>query len=188
MSYPEAYPDVAPHLDITTIPNAPRHPLLDVSEDKTVLLQSLDEVVKESLGMAMIFTLVTTLKESAEQLILDRKAALEARKDQELLQAEEEENKKFYGTVVTRERFLEWREKFVAEMAEKERLEKEEKEMEERKKKSGSGKVEERKLTGRQLWERGLVGKVDEDDEAQEGQGDDAASAIDAVEKLKIGA
>ena len=61
-------------------------------------------------------------------------------------------------------------------MEEKERRQREEEEAEDKKKRV---KVEERKLSGRQLWERGLIGKVDEEDL----DGDDAVTAI---EKLKV--
>lgn len=177
VSYPETYPDVAPNLDLSNPPNAPKHPLLDMSEDKLRLLKSLDSTIEENLGMAMIFTLITTLKETAEQLIIERQAALQTAKDQEAAKADEEENRKFHGTVVTKERFLEWREKFMAELAEKERKEKEERELDEKKKRGG--KPEEKKMSGRQLWERGLVGKVDEEEEGDE-------DAIDGMERLKV--
>jgi hypothetical protein len=127
--------------------------------------------------MAMVFTLVTTLKEAAETLISDRLRQAQAARDVVAAEKEEEENRKFHGTIVTRERFLEWREKFRREMEEKERKQKEEEEAEDKKKRGG--KVEEKKLTGRQLWERGLVGKVDEEDL----DGDDA---VPAIEKLKV--
>lgn len=179
VSYPESYPDVAPNLDLSHPPNAPRHPLLDLSEDKARLLKSLDPTIEENLGMAMIFTLVATLKESAEQLIVERQGRLQAEKDQEAARAEEEENRKFHGQAVTRESFLKWRDNFRMEMAEKERKEKEEREMEERKRRGG--KLEEKKMTGRQLWEKGLVGKVEEEDEGDDG-------AIDGLQKLKVAA
>lgn len=175
--YPEAYPDVAPHLDITSPPNAAKHPQLDIQEDKAQLLEALQPTIEDSLGMAMVFTLVTTLKEAAETLISDRVRQVEAVKEVEARQKEEEENRKFHGALVTRERFLEWREKFRKEMEDKERRQREEEEAEDKKKRGG--KAEEKKLTGRQLWERGLVGKVDEEDI----DGDDAVAAI---EKLKV--
>lgn len=162
ISYPESYPDVAPNLDISLPPDSAKHDLLDVQADKAQLLDSLKSTIEDSMGMAMVFTLVTTLKESAEQLMADR-----ARQEQEIIdvaarQKEEEENRKFHGEKVTRERFLEWREKFRKEMEEKERLRKEEEEAEMKVKRV---KVEERKLTGKQLWERGLVGKGEEEGE-----------------------
>jgi hypothetical protein len=178
VSYPQDYPDVAPNVDISAPPDGSRHPFLDVSEDKFRLLQSLEPAIEESMGMAMIFTLVSTLKEAAEALIAEREAGAQAARDAVKRKAEEEENRKFHGTAVTRESFLAWREKFRNEQADKAVKEQEEQEAEDKKKR---GRVEEKKLTGRQLWETGMVGKVDEDD-AEEND------AFDGVEKLKIDA
>lgn len=180
VSYPETYPQVGPHLDLSHPPNAPKHRFLDMSEDKARLMKLLESTVEENLGMAMVFTLVTTLKESAEQLVIERQGLMQAEKDREAAKAEEEENRKFHGAAVTRESFLKWREKFMAEMAEKERNEREEREVEERKRRGG--KPEEKKMSGRQLWEKGLVGKTDEEEEEEEVDDD----AIDSLEKLKV--
>jgi ParB-like chromosome segregation protein Spo0J len=176
VTYPEAYPDVGPYLDVTSPPNASKYPLLDPAEDKAQLLEKLEPTIEESLGMAMVFTLVSTLKEAAEALIEERQKAEEQAREVAARKAEEEENRKFHGTVVTPESFLEWRSKFRKEMEEKEKLRKEEEESDAKGKK---GKVEEKKLTGRQLWERGLVGKGDE----EELEGEDA---VEAVSKLKV--
>ena len=176
VAYPDAYPDVGPHLDITSPPNAAKHPQLDVADDKAELLEALQPMIEDSLGMAMVFTLVTTLKEAAESLISERLQKAEAVRDSELRQKEEEENRRFHGALVTREKFIEWREKFRKEMQEKERKQKEEEEAEDKKKKAG--KPDEKRITGRQLWESGLVGKGEEDVEGED--------AIAAVEKLKV--
>ncbi|KPI42186.1 RWD domain-containing protein [Cyphellophora attinorum] len=181
VAYPEAYPDVGPHLDLAPPPNASKHPLFDVSEDKAQLLEALEPTIEESLGMAMIFTLVSTLKEAAEQLMVDRQKQKNEVQEQVVRKAEEEENRKFFGTKVTSERFLEWQAKFKVEMEEKERLRREEEEAEEKKKggAKGGARSEEKKLTGKELWERGLVGKeVDVD-------GDDLA---EGVKEIKVGA
>jgi len=178
VTYPEAYPDVGPYLDITSAPNAYKHPELDVAEDKAELLQALVPTIEDSLGMAMVFTLVTTLKEAAEILITERLQKAEADRDEQIRKKEEEENRRFHGTLVTKEKFLEWREKFRAEMQEKERKQKEEEEAEDKKKKGGT-KADEKRLTGKQLWESGLVGKGEEDDT----EGEDALAA---VEKLQV--
>lgn len=162
VAYPEAYPDVFPDLDILPDPNGARHPLLDLSTDKARLLESLQPTLEESLGMSMIFSVHTTLKENAEQIIGERIAEQEAKKEAAAAEVQAKEDAKFHGMAVTRESFLEWREKFRKEMAEKQAREIEDREAEEKRKRGG--KLEEKKLTGRQLWERGLVGKVDEDD------------------------
>ncbi|EED24265.1 RWD domain protein (Gir2), putative [Talaromyces stipitatus ATCC 10500] len=178
VSYPEAYPDVAPDLEILTPPNSAKHTRFDIQEDKAHLMNALQPSIEENLGMAMIFTLVSTLKEAAETLIMERVASERQAREREIAQAEEEENRKFQGTLVNRERFLEWRERFMKEMEEAEQREREEKEAEEKKKKPSAR--EEQKLTGRQLWERGLAGKGDYDEEGEE------EVPSEGVEKLQI--
>lgn len=152
-----------------------RYSYLDIQEDKARLLSALDDIIEENMGMAMVFTLVSTLKDGAELLISERQAAAQAIKDVAAAQAEEEENRKFHGTAVTRESFLEWRARFRKEMEEEENKKREEKEAEDRKRKA---KADDR-LTGRQLWEKGLVGKVDEDE-------DEGPDALVEIERLKV--
>ncbi|KAK8089497.1 RWD domain-containing protein [Apiospora hydei] len=173
--YPDAYPDEAPMLDLSPEQNAAPHPLFSVANDKETLLSGLEDTIQENLGMAMVFTLVTALKENAEQLILDRRAAKAREHEEVLLAAEREENKKFHGTPVTRETFIKWREGFMQEM-EDERIRQEEERLAELKK---ARVKEEKKLTGKQLWERGLVGKVDEGD-------DEDGGLAEGVESLKV--
>jgi hypothetical protein len=176
--YPEAYPDEAPMLDITQPPNAPKHAHLDIQDDKKGLLEALAPSIEENMGMAMVFQLVSALKEAAELLIEDRRNVIEKEKEQRLLQAEQEENKKFEGEKVTRERFLEWRDRFQAEMSAEATKRLAEQEAEEKKKRGG--KAEEKKLTGKQLWEQGLAGKLaDEDDE-------DGEDVVEQMRQIKV--
>lgn len=173
--YPEDYPDIAPHLDILAPPNAQPYPHFSVGDDREQLLSSLEETIQENLGMAMIFSLVSTLKESAEQLIQERKDVETLAHEEIKLALEREENKKFHGTPVTPETFLNWRNDFMREM-EEERVREEEERLAELKK----AKIKEPvKLTGKQLWERGLVGKIDEGD-------DDDGVPIEGLEQLKV--
>lgn len=112
--------------------------------------------------MAMIFTLFSTLKENAEQVIAERQAEARRAHEQKLLAAEAEENKKFHGTPVTPETFKTWREGFRKELEALRVKQEEEDEAADKKKNRGKDTVVQ--LTGKQLWERGLAGKVEEDD------------------------
>ncbi|KAI2621090.1 RWD-domain-containing protein [Hypoxylon sp. NC1633] len=173
--YPDDYPDEAPMLDLSPPHNAPPYPYFSIAADKEQLLKGIKGTILENIGMAMIFTLVTTLKENAEQLIIDRRAEAAKVHEEAVLAAEREENKKFHGTPVTPVTFMKWRVGFLKEMEEKRQKEEEEKLAELKK-----AKVKEPvRLTGKQLWERGLVGKVDE------GEDDDSITA-EQFERLKV--
>lgn len=175
VQYPPQYPDEAPRLDLSAPPNAAKYQWLDIQDDKARLLEALQPTIEENLGMAMVFTLVSALKDGAEVLIAERQKAVETLREVERRKAEEEENAKFHGTPVTRETFMSWRAKFMAELEEEERKRQEEALAEDKKRRGAKDEV---RLTGKQLWERGLVGKVDEVED-----GDDA---LDALEKLKV--
>jgi hypothetical protein len=126
--------------------------------------------------MAMIFTIVSTLKDSAELLISERQQAQQALVDIEVRKAEEEENKKFVGTPVNRETFLKWNEEFKKDMEEEEKRRQEEKEIDDKMKRIPK---KEKKMTGKELWEKGLAGKGDEEDE-------DGEDAVEALQKMEV--
>jgi RWD domain len=178
--YPDDYPDEPPILDIFPAPNASTHPYFDVASDKEQLLSSLKDTVEENMGMAMIYTLVLALKDSAELLIAERQAAAREEHEQRILAAEREENKKFHGTPVTPETFAKWRLEFRREMEEMKDREEEAEEAAEKKKNRGKETVE--RFTSQQLLERGLAGKVEEEYE----EGDDDGLPVGEVEKLKV--
>ena len=176
--YPEAYPDEAPMLDVTQPPNASKYDHLDVQDDKARLLEALQPTIEENLGIAMIFTLVSTLKDAAELLVSERQQAIEALQTFAAQQAEAEENRKFEGEKVDRDSFLAWREKFRHEMEDAKVKRAAEVEAEEKKKRGG--KAEEKKLTGKQLWQQGLVTKVVEEED------DEGEDAIAGMRDLKV--
>ena len=126
--------------------------------------------------MAMVFTLVTTLKDSAELLIVERQKAIEAQQEMKAAEAEAEENRKFEGTKVTRETFLEWSARFKQEMEDEARRKEQEREEELKKKR---GPKEEKKLTGKELWERGLAGNAPEEEE-------DGLDGLEGMRSLKV--
>lgn len=85
----------------------------DAREGVQTLLQGLEQVAQESLGMPMVFSLASHLRESltdymATQAQAAEKAANEKREAE--LRAEEE---KFRGTAVTVERFRAWQIEFM---------------------------------------------------------------------------
>jgi len=124
----------------------------------------------------MIFTLVSTLKDNAEQLVAKRQGEERDRHAEKVLAAEREENKKFHGTPVTPETFASWREGFRREMEEEREREEREEEVAEKKRNRGKDAVI--PLTGKQLFERGMVGKIEDDD-------DDGEDGLE-LEKLKV--
>lgn len=134
-------------------------------------------MIEENLGMAMIFTLYSTLKDSAELLIAERRQAAQALADIEAQKREAEDNKKFMGTPVNRETFLEWRERFRKDMEELARREVEEKEAEDKKRRVVR---EEKRMTGKEMWERGLAGKGEEESD------EDGEDAVEGMKGLKV--
>ncbi|KAI7780836.1 rwd domain protein [Diaporthe eres] len=175
--YPEDYPDKAPHLDLSAEDGENKHPLFNIADAKNDLLKSLEPVIEENLGMAMVFTLVTTVKEEAEQVAIKAREAQMKLREEAALEADRKENEKFQGNAVTRESFLSWREGFLKEMEEQRQKEEEERLAEMKK-----AKIKEpARMSGRQLWESGIA-KGEEIDE-----GDDDAPAEDLA-KLKVSA
>jgi hypothetical protein len=177
VEYPEDYPDAAPILELSAAPDAPEHPYFNGDEDAEQLLVGVQETIEENLGMAMIFALVSTLKDHAEQLVVERQNIEKEAHVQRVLAIEAEENKKFHGIPVNPETFAKWREAFREEMAAKRVAEEDAEEAAEKKRNRGKEAVN--KLTGKQLWERGLAGKVDEDEDFEE-------IPITATERLKV--
>ncbi|RDA94161.1 hypothetical protein CP533_6617 [Ophiocordyceps camponoti-saundersi (nom. inval.)] len=183
--YPEDYPDVAPDLDLLAHPDDDgHHPYLSVANDRQQLLADLETTIQENLGIAMVFTLVSSLREAAEALIqqrIDQEANI---RHEALLAAEREENNKFHGTPVTPDTFRDWRRAFRAEMEDKERRDEEDRLAELKR-----AKIKEpvKLLTGRQLWERGLAGKGDDDD-VDDDDNDDSHAAVPTkgLEKLQV--
>jgi hypothetical protein len=163
----------------------PGHPL-SFPSDLPPLESAIQNAVQENMGMAMIFTLVTTLKEAAENLLVERAQAVQAIRDAEIRKEEEKEMEKFRGELVTKEVFERWREAFQEEMREKKEKQEKEKEEAEKSKKSaqvtqGFGWLNGRKLTGRELFEKGLVRGVEGGEDDEEGSEEELE-----VDKLKI--
>ena len=107
---PKNYPDVGPTIEIFSSKN-----LEDC--DELEIVDILNDMTADNIGMVMVFTMVTRASEwlntLKERKIIERKQAEEQRKKE----IEEMERKKFEGTRVTVETFIAWKMKFDAEMA-----------------------------------------------------------------------
>jgi len=181
IQYTPEYPDAPPNMSIHVVRDTKGilGPQTDESEESgtesgTVerpsvaeLQAELDEVAQDSLGMAMVFTLASHLRESVTTLIQRRvqeiEAAASAKREAEI----EAEAEKFRGTAVTPERFAEWRLRFLQEMAEKEKKEEEAKMSKMSAKEREDYKKSKVKPSGKQLFEKG--GTFEDDDAAEEG-------------------
>ncbi|KAJ3077456.1 hypothetical protein HK102_005223 [Quaeritorhiza haematococci] len=145
ITYTPTYPDEAPELSLSDVEG------LDETETASVL----DEIVKqasENLGMAMVFHLVDSAKESLEELIRTRMDNWTKVEEERVRAEEEAERNKYLGTKVTSESFHDWREAFMKERADAAAKEAAASSTGRGGSKSDGGKGN--KLTGRQQFER----------------------------------
>ncbi|KAJ9065082.1 Protein gir2 [Entomophthora muscae] len=140
ITYPPTYPDILPEWNITASSACG----LDEA-DIEQLSQDLLGLAEESLGMAMVFTLASQLKESTLSLITKKAEDREREAEERLMQSIKADESKFIGTKVTPENFLEWKTKFDLERDALRFAEL---------KKSGFKKPDSKKLTGKQLFEK----------------------------------
>ncbi|KAI3802734.1 hypothetical protein L1987_30875 [Smallanthus sonchifolius] len=151
-SHTEKYPDEIPLLNVKSMRGI--H-----TSDLKVLKEKLEEEASENLGMAMIYTLVSSAKDW-----LSERFAQDADDDEnEEDVAEKDEVIVPHGEPVTVDTFLAWRERFEAELAlERAKLMPE----------SALAAPKEKRLTGRQWFESGrassVKGAVAIDDESDE--------------------
>ncbi|XP_021732773.1 RWD domain-containing protein 1-like [Chenopodium quinoa] len=156
-SHTEKYPDEPPLLNVRSIRGIP-------TEDLRTLKENLEKEATENLGMAMVYTLVSTAQEWLSgrfgQDSLDDGAADDEQEKDEVIVP--------HGEPVTVETFLAWRERFEAEIAlERAKLMPD----------SALTTTKEKKLSGRQWFESGravaaargaLTSKEDSEEEYEE--------------------
>ncbi|KAL6496972.1 hypothetical protein OROGR_028901 [Orobanche gracilis] len=134
-SHTESYPDEPPLVSLESLKGIP-------SGDLKVLKEKLEEEASENLGMAMVYTLVT----SAKEWLSERFAQDAGDEDAGENEAAKDEIIIPHGEAVTVETFLAWRERFEAELAlERAKLMPD----------SALTAPKEKKLTGRQWFESG---------------------------------
>lgn len=164
VEYPEDYPETVPILNVETSDGTflkERKGEGEEEDDEEVhfqdelnnddmkkLLDELNENAQENVGMASVFTLASLLKEQAEELYNEKVKKKEQAHEKAILAEEEKEQEKFRGTPVTAESFAEWRRKFREEF----------------KLDQANEQKDKTKLTGREIFEKGLNKDEDEDD------------------------
>ncbi|KAK6148784.1 hypothetical protein DH2020_016309 [Rehmannia glutinosa] len=133
-SHTENYPDEPPLLSLKSLKGIQ-------TGDLKVLKEKLEQEAAENLGMAMVYTLVTSAKEW-----LSERFSQDADEDAEEDEAAKDEVIIPHGEPVTVDTFLAWRERFEAELAlERAKLMPD----------SALTVSKEKKLTGRQWFESG---------------------------------
>ncbi|ORZ16376.1 ubiquitin-conjugating enzyme/RWD-like protein [Absidia repens] len=137
ITYTANYPDELPEYEINVIDGSLPDSL------KAKMMDDLKTAGEESLGMAMIFTMASLLKEELNELVLSTKRVREEAEEEKRRKLEEVEMEKFNGTKVTIERFLVWKKGFDKEM-----------EALEDQAKLARAKELKNKLTGRQQFEQ----------------------------------
>lgn len=139
------------------------------------LLTTIHEQIENDmlLGMQMCFAILTTAKECAENWFIAQLDDLDKQHQQEIDRREAQEQKKFNGTKVTRESYLEWRAKFRKEMLidKRDNLRRE--------------AAHHGKLTGKQMFEQGVAGTTDDAEASAAGPEDSSANTTDVESVTK---
>ncbi|KAG8719479.1 hypothetical protein FRC08_002726 [Ceratobasidium sp. 394] len=146
--YTPEYPNEVPELELE-----PEEGELEESEIKE-LIDGMKTVGEENMGMAMVFTLVSHLREALVTTIQNRIARekeIELEKERQLMEAEAARTR---GTPVTVESFTVWKIKFMAEMKAQQEREEEEKLKTLAPKERDEWKKAKTKPSGRQLFEK----------------------------------
>ncbi|GMY34532.1 RWD domain-containing protein 1-like [Fagus crenata] len=134
-SHTEKYPDEPPLLNVKSLRGI--H-----TEDLKILKEKLQQEASENLGMAMVYTLVSTAKE----WLSERYGQDASTEDADAEEAAKDDVVIPHGEPVTIETFLAWRERFEAELAlERAKLMPE----------SALTATKEKRLSGRQWFESG---------------------------------
>lgn len=131
VTLPEEYPHQVPEIFLDcfrgSFPDLPR------------LKAELQEEAERSVGLAMVFTLSTLIDQRLSDYVAAHKLAAAKDAPKEKVIGSYNEIRKFDGTPVTVERFHEWNEKFMAELASKRAVEEQKRKAELGNKLTGTG-------------------------------------------------
>lgn len=142
------------------------------SSDMFELHKKANEIAEDNIGMPSVFTIASEVKEGAEEIVALKLVAAEKQREQEILRQEAEERKKFEGTPVTKESFEKWRIAFRKEMKVDQMLNKY----------IVYDKNGQPKLTGRQMFESGML----DDEEGEEDDEEDVDGLAQGVSKVAV--
>jgi len=119
VSLPPTYPEAIPDLSLSLASTSPRSTI--PKESHAEILAKLNAAAEENLGIAMIYTLVSILKETLEEMLISAEAKekenvrlTEEREKQKLRDEVEAQIKGLRRTPVTFDLFMEWKVKFDA--------------------------------------------------------------------------
>ncbi|WRT68695.1 uncharacterized protein IL334_005675 [Kwoniella shivajii] len=149
IDYPETYPDVIPNLSIEEIEDEGE---LRDGEEETIL-ENLNIIAEESIGMAMTFTIASAAKEALAVLIVERIRKEREEDDRRTREYEEAEAARTRGTPLTIDAFNTWRKSFTAELRVKREKEEEDRIKALPPKEREDWKKRKERPTGRQLFE-----------------------------------
>ncbi|XP_055946011.1 RWD domain-containing protein 1-like [Argiope bruennichi] len=133
-TYVPTYPDEAPIVEVADLENLSDQDIED-------LMEFLQNIIQENLGMVMVYTLVSEASEWLSKRLVTTISEKKKAEELRIQKAEEEERTRFEGVRVTVESFMTWKAKFDQEMAELKKLQAKE-------------EVASKKLTGRELFEK----------------------------------
>jgi hypothetical protein len=170
---PPTYPEVIPELSLALAATSPRSTI--PKDQHAEILAKLNSAAEENLGMAMIFTLVSILKETLEEMLIsaeekerENKRIAEEREKQRLKEEVEAQIKGLRRTPVTFELFMEWKAKFDAWKEEQKKKGNDVENVRGRNKEKE--KREEGRMNGREVFER--IKAVAADEGFEEGEED----------------
>ncbi|CCD26986.1 Gir2p NDAI_0J00940 [Naumovozyma dairenensis CBS 421] len=124
------------------------------------------------IGMQMCFALISSIKENCESWYFEQLRELDRLHELEVQKREKKEQAKFIGTKVTKESYLSWRTKFRNEMNLDQRDEL-------RRQQAHHGR-----LTGRQMFEQGLVENENENENDEEGDEEPVDEIKEGIQNL----
>jgi len=87
IEYPQTYPEVKPIMEIQDAEGLDENDISKLNEE-------LDQVAEENLGMGMVFSLSSQLKETVDNLVVERKEQKEKEEEERRKKIEEEKKKK----------------------------------------------------------------------------------------------